>query len=227
MGKLVNKDLHQCKKTKPFEFKDDYHYYNPAIFSMGETYYNGHNLRQMNRYAYIIWRLGYGYEQLYKHRLLYGPDKQIDEFLAITKELCTHAHQVYTEISQWRREYRNSKGEVQLGETFASKESQRRHMSPEEREIKVTNARYLRNLDPWGRETAEIVTQEDFKKHWTSFTKSFADEAQLFTSWGHWLTFLFVSDLEGGEDTKLDLANLNQLILKGIKFEKTMRDFKC
>lgn len=100
-------------------------------------------------------------------------------------------------------------------------------MSPEEREIKVTNAKYLRNLDPWGRETAEIVTQEDFKKYWTSFTKSFADEAKLFTSWGHWLTFLFVSDLEGGEDTKLDLANLNQLILKGIKFEKTMRDFKC
>lgn len=220
--KGVDLDIHQCKPTKPFELKEDYHYYNPTIYSMG-VYFKGHNLRQMKRYAYILWRLGYGYENLYKHRILYGPDKKVDDMLAITKDLCIHAHKVYEDLSKWPSESPYSKDSNRV---FANYCSSDRHMPIKEREVKIKNMKYFIVLDKWGHDKKELKTIVEFKKHWPSFKKVFKDECNLFIEWGHWLTYLFTADLEAGEDTGLDLVNLNHLIEKGIKFESQLKKFR-
>lgn len=222
MGKYVEKDLHQCKKVGVFEMMDDYHYYNPSIYSM-DVYFNGHNLRQMNRYAYIIWRLGYGYECLYKHRLLYGPDKNVDLMLEITRGLCVQANQVYEELSKWEAVSEFSR---HSDKTFADYNSTSRMMPVDVREQREKTRKYLINLDEWGHKKKELVTIEDFEKHWHSFIDTFMDESRLFTSWGHWLTYLFEADLDGGEDTGLDLTNLDDLIQKGKKFDKQLIEFR-
>lgn len=200
---------------------EDYHYYNPTIYSMG-AYFNGQNLRQMKRYSYIIWRLLYGYENLYKHRMLYGPNKNIDKMLEITRDLCVHANKVIEDLSKWKAE---SEFSVH-GDKLFSEYSRCKAMPIEVREYKVTKAKYVIQLDKYGHEKKELITKEDFKKHWLSFIDSFMEESMLFIQWGHWLTYLFESDLESGEDTGLDLDNLNELIQKGKKFEKQRVDFR-
>lgn len=217
----VDLELHLCKKTKPFEMMDDYHYYNPVIYSM-DAYFNGQNLRQMKRYSYIIWRLLYGYENLYKHRMLYGPNKNIDKMLEITRDLCVHGNKVIEDLSQWKAE---SKFSVHRDKYF-SEYSRCKAMPIEAREEKIKKAKYVIHLDKYGHEKKELITKEDFEKHWPSFIEIFEDESRLFVSWGHWLTYLFESDLESGEDTGLDLGNLNELIQKGKKFEDQLIDFK-
>lgn len=223
--KGVELDLHQCKPTAPFEFKEDYHYYNPPIYSMGGVYFKGHNLRQMKRYTYILWRLAYGYENLYKHRLLYGPNKKIDNMLAITRDLCVHAHKVYMDLSTWPAESPYSKDSNRVFASYCA-DKMHMHLTVEQREDRMKKMKYIRNLDKWGHETKEIKTKADFKKYWVSFTSVFYDEARLFTSWGHWLTFLFIADLESGEDTGLDLTNLDALIQKGKKFDEQLNEFR-
>lgn len=218
----VEKDLHLCKKQPPFILMDDYHYYNPTIYSMGGVYFKGQNLRQMKRYCYIIWRLNYGYQNLYKHSLLYGSNKQLDKMLAITKILCKHGQQVYEELSQWPVESKYSKDKG----TFYNYVSKSRHRPTEEIEEKTRNAKYFICVDKWGHEKKELITIADFEKHWASFMEVFFDECRLFVSWGHWLTYLFESDMESGEDTGLDLKNLNQLIEKGKKFEGQINKFR-
>jgi len=219
----IEKDLHECKHTKPFEFKEDYHYYNPSIYSMG-AYFNGHNLRQMKRYAYIIWRLGYGYENLYKHTLVFGSTPQIDKMLSLTKELCVHAHKVYEQLSKFKADSEFSRfSDKAFGNII---QSENRHMSVEMRESLTRERKYVIQLDEWGHDLKELKTKEDFKKHWSSFIKTFVDEATLFVMWGHWFTNLFISDLESGEESELDLANLDALIQKGIAFAPQLEAFR-
>lgn len=226
MSTNLEKDIHECIASDPFQLIEDYHYYNPDVYSMG-AYFNGHNLRQMKRYSYIIWRLQYAYHNLYKHSLVFGATPMKDEMLGLVREMYVNSQQVIEELFEFPTTSKYSKLACHgnFESWYDNHQSARRFSTVEVCDEYCRNSKYFIYTDKWETKKREIKTKKDFSKHF-GLMQSFYANMEVFILWGHWLKYLFEADLESGKQTGLDLKNLNQLIERGVSIIPKLEEFK-
>lgn len=194
----------------PFSFQYGYHHYEPTVYSMN-TYFEGFNLRQLNRITFIFNQFALSYQSFI---FLIDNKKRRNELITKDEENALESFdKIYTNIlkvNEVMRKFTNTSKvkyhsqKDTFGEQYDKDMHGRRWI---ESVNKLKNMKYVRFTSNRGYGPTEEYFPDD-KQHITGLNQN----VTVFYTWGYWLEYFKISCFEN-EFSNDELNKFNPNIL--------------